>query len=84
MEKSIQWWVGDWLRFGERKYGEMYSQMLDSTDYEYGSLANMKYIAERFESSLRSENLSWSHHKEVAPLEPGLAYNAILGVWGEL
>lgn len=27
IEGAIQWWIGDWLNFGERKYGEMYAQI---------------------------------------------------------
>lgn len=78
MEKSVQWWIGDWLRFGERKYGEMYSQALEITGLEYGSLANMKFVAERVESSLRNENLSWSHHVEIAAL-PAQQAQELLG-----
>jgi hypothetical protein len=22
MEKAVQWWIGDWLNYGEREYGE--------------------------------------------------------------
>lgn len=70
MEKSVQWWIGDWLRFGERKYGEMYSQALEATGLEYGTLANAKYVAEKIESSFRNENLSFTHHYHVASLPP--------------
>lgn len=73
MEKSVQWWIGDWLRFGERKYGQMYSQALDGTNFSYGSLANMKYVAEHVESSRRRENVPFSHHQEVASLSPAVA-----------
>src|SRR5690242_18845623 len=52
MEKSVQWWIGDWLRFGERKYGEMYSQALEVTDYSYQALNDMKWTAGRVDSSL--------------------------------
>jgi len=48
----------------------MYAQALDSTDYEHGSLRNMVYVAEAVETSLRNDNLSWHHHKAVAPLAP--------------
>jgi hypothetical protein len=44
----------------------MYSQALDATDYEYGSLANIKYISKQIESSRRCENLSFKHHEQVA------------------
>jgi phage N-6-adenine-methyltransferase len=69
-EKSIQWWIGDALRFGERKYGEMYSQALEATDFSYGTLANAAYVAGKIESSRRRENLPFSHHQAVAALEP--------------
>lgn len=69
-EKSIQWWIGDALRFGERKYGEMYSQALEETDYSYGTLRNAAYVAGQVEMSRRHDNLSFKHHQEVAALEP--------------
>lgn len=70
MEKSVMWWIGDWLRFGERKYGETYTQAIEATGYSYGTLANAKRVASTYEISQRSENLSWSHHAEVAALPP--------------
>lgn len=69
-EKAIQWWLGDALRFGERKYGEMYSQALEESDYSYGALRDVAWVAGRFELSRRRDNLPWSHHREVAALEP--------------
>jgi N6-adenosine-specific RNA methylase IME4 len=68
--RACQWWIGDWLNYGERTYGETYAQAIDATGYEYGSVANMAYVAGRIELSRRRESLSWSHHQEVAPLEP--------------
>jgi N6-adenosine-specific RNA methylase IME4 len=70
MEKSVQWWIGDGLRFGERKYGEMYSQVAEETGLSNGSLRDMKWVAERFELSERSDNLPWSHYRQVAALPP--------------
>ena len=66
VEGSVQWWLGDWLNFGERKYGEMYSQALSATDYDYGTLRDFKWVAGNVELSLRKDNLSFNHHKEVA------------------
>lgn len=68
--KGMQFWVGDWLNFGERKYGEMYSQALEMFDYEYGTLTNVKFVATAIESSRRRDNLSYSIHQAVAGLEP--------------
>lgn len=66
--KGIQWWVGDWLNFGERKWGEMYTQALEATDYSDHSLRIAKYVSAKIELFRRRNNLSWGHHAEVAAL----------------
>lgn len=70
VEGAIQWIIGDWLNYGERKYGETYAQAMDETDMEYQALANYKWVAGQVEFSTRVENLSWTHHREVANMEP--------------
>ena len=70
VEGAVQWIIGDWLNYGERKYGEMYAQAVDETDYKKETLMNAKWVAGKIETSLRREVLTWSHHKEVAKLEP--------------
>ena len=40
------------------------------TGYDVQTLMNMVYVATRFESGRRRERLSWSHHAELAALEP--------------
>ncbi len=69
LDRALPWMVGDWLNFGEQKYGETYSQGMDLTGLEYQTLANEKYVSSRFEISRRRESLSFSHHAEGA-LEP--------------
>ena len=66
---ASQWWIGDWINFGERKYGEMYSQALEKTDYELHSLQNMAYTAKNIESSLRREDVPFSYYKQLASVE---------------
>ena len=70
MHQSVMWWVGDWLVFGEKKWGEMYTQALDDTNYEYQALRDAKWVCSQIELSRRRDNLTFSHHREVAPLEP--------------
>jgi N6-adenosine-specific RNA methylase IME4 len=70
IEGSRLWWFGDWCNFGEKKYGEKYSQALESGDYEHGTLRNASWVSSKVEMSHRCDNLSWSHHREVADLEP--------------
>lgn len=67
---AVHFWIGDWLNYGERKWGEMYSQALEETDYNYGTLRNDKWVASRVDLSLRGDNLSFSHYKQIADLEP--------------
>ena len=31
---SLNWWIGDWLNYGERKWGEMYAQAVEVTGWE--------------------------------------------------
>lgn len=66
--RSWQWWIGDWLNFGEKKYGERYAQAIEETGIEYGTLRNCAYVASNVELSLRSDKVSWSHHKCLASL----------------
>jgi hypothetical protein len=70
VEVSIQWWLGDWLNYGSTAYGKKYSDALEGTKYDKQSLENMAWVAKRLETSRRRERLSWSHHAEVAALEP--------------
>ena len=70
VESGIQWWIGDWINYGEKNYGEMYTQALESTDYTAGTLRNMAYVARKVELSRRHDNVSFVKHQEVANLEP--------------
>lgn len=70
VEGAIQWWIGDWLNYGETRWGEMYTQALEETDYAKGTLRNQKYIADKIPPSRRNDKLHYSHHIEVASLEP--------------
>ena len=65
---SINWWVGDWLNYGESKWGEMYAQAIEITGWEYERLRRAKWVSGAVELCLRKHNLSWSHHIEIAKL----------------
>ncbi len=68
--QAVQFWLGDWLNYGEQKWGEKYSQALDATDYALGTLQNSSWVASHIPASRRHENLSFSHHQNVAQLDP--------------
>jgi len=67
--RNAAWWVGDWVRYGTTRYGSKYSAAARVTGYDRQTLMNYVYVATRFEFSRRRENLSWSHHAELAALE---------------
>jgi hypothetical protein len=62
------WWLGDWLIYGHRAYGERYKAALDVTDLDYQTLRNYAWVARRFPVSRRRDSLSFQHHAEVASL----------------
>lgn len=67
MAGAVQFWVGDWFAYGEAHYGEEAWQYLEVTEK---TLANWASVCRRVEPSRRREALKFSHHAEVAPLEP--------------
>jgi len=76
IEGSVQFWIGDWARYGDKrgftgKYTDpkVYDELEEITGLDRGTIQNYKSVAERT-SSLRNEDLSFNHHVEVAKLSP--------------
>lgn len=67
-QEAIHFWIGDWLNYGERTWGERYKDALERTKYDYQTLRNDKWIASRIPPERRKKELSFSHHQEVADL----------------
>jgi hypothetical protein len=65
MEESARWWWGDALAYGEQNFGDI-ADMADRTGYSYDSMKACKYVSQRIEIGRRRQELSWSHHAEVA------------------
>jgi hypothetical protein len=68
--RGHQWWIGDWIRFGTKQWGEKYAEAARLTGYDRGSLRNLAWVASQFSLSRRRDKLTWTHHLEVAPLKP--------------
>jgi hypothetical protein len=62
------WWLGDWLSFGQMKYGTRYKAGVARTGLGYQTLRNYAVIARRFDVSRRRDNLTFQHHAEVCAL----------------
>lgn len=67
-DKMVHWWIGDWVNYGENRWGEKYAQALDETKFDYQTLRDDAWVARQFDLSRRRDNLSFSHHREVAAL----------------
>ncbi|GEM_PF-797765 len=65
---SSQWWLADWLVYGQSRFPGRYKQAVEETGLEYQTLRNYAYVARRFDVSRRRDKLSFQHHSEVAPL----------------
>jgi len=68
--RALAFCWGDWLNYGESRFGETYSQALEASDYEVGTLRNAKWVSSRIPVERRIPTLGYGHHQAVAPLEP--------------
>src|SRR5579863_2157451 len=69
-EQSVQFWIGDWLNYGEKTYGKVqYEQAIQQTGLDYQTLRTYKYVASNVPLLLRSNKLSYYHHREVANMK---------------
>jgi len=69
IEGCVQFWIGDALAYRERRWG-MYDDVAEKTGYEPETLATYKGVSEKVESSIRIEDLSFNHHRQVVSLTP--------------
>jgi hypothetical protein len=50
VSRATGWWIGDWIRYGNARYGEKYETAASATGYDIQSLMNMAYVASRLEN----------------------------------
>jgi hypothetical protein len=67
-QDSSTWWLGDWLVYGQARYPERYRRVIDATAFDYQTLRNYAWVANRVSPQRRRARLSFQHHAEVAPL----------------
>jgi hypothetical protein len=70
LHRFTTWALADWLNYGEIRYGETYSQYADATGLQPDYLAVVKHVGSRIDPTRRREELSFSHHRIVAALNP--------------
>ena len=67
MEKGILWAIGDWLNYGEHRWGDRAFQAV-ATGYSTGTLRAAAWVANRFPRDERDPEVPWSHYRELASL----------------
>lgn len=77
IEGSVQFWIGDWARYGDKrgftgKYTDpkVYDELEEITGLQRQTIRVYKSISENVDSNQRLPNLSFGHHREVASLPP--------------
>ena len=67
-DRSMQWLIGDWLLQGERNNWGKHEVIAEELGYEVKTLYDYRYVARNVDFSVRTEKLSFGHHKLVAHL----------------
>lgn len=62
--------IGDAINFANGKWGEKYDHWMQLTGLEYQTLRHASSIARKIDLCLRRHNLTYDHHKMIAPLPP--------------
>jgi hypothetical protein len=70
VDRAIQWWIGDWMAYGESRYGEQYVQAINATGWALATIKQYQWVAERVPVKNRRPELSFFHHREVADMPP--------------
>jgi len=68
VQSAIHWVIGDWLNYGEARYGDTYTQALELTPYSLSTLQSDKWVANAIPSCNRLVGLAWKVHREVGGL----------------
>lgn len=67
--RASLWWLGDYLRFGERKFGQEFAQIVDELGYAVQTAKNAMAVCGAIPPEDRHPEMSYSHHAEVAFLQ---------------
>jgi 3,4-dihydroxy-2-butanone 4-phosphate synthase len=62
------WWIGDWLVYGEWRYGEKYHTAVEQFGLSYDRLRDYVYVASNVPAAVRRADLTFRHHRLVAKL----------------
>lgn len=70
VEGAMNWWLGDWWRFGEHKYGDR-KALVESDEWTgpaFQTCMDVAAVCAKFKTSRRREVVPFGHHREVLSL----------------
>jgi len=69
--RSLGFLLGDWINYGEvkGKWGDTYAEAMEITGMDYSELTKFASVSRKVPFWLRSQNLSFEHHRKIAPLK---------------
>lgn len=67
-DNGMRWAIGDWLLYGAEAWPGTYMELAAEMGMSEQSIANSVSVAKRVPPLIRRDDLSWSHHEEVASL----------------
>ena len=70
--RGLQLQVGDWLRIGEKFFGEKAAQVIDAQSWSESTVRVYRHVAGKvpMENRMIDKGLSYAHHQAVAALAP--------------
>lgn len=66
VNRAIQWIIADLAVYAADVWGKKYDELAQITGYTVTTITDMAYVARQVEFSVRTEKLSFTHHKLVA------------------
>lgn len=69
-EHAIGFQIGDWINYGQSRYGEKYTAAIACTGIPDKTLKNYAYVARKISPALREPGLGFEIHAALAKLKP--------------
>lgn len=71
MQRSVYWWIGDMVTFGEARFGDDFYQAVPE-GVSLDLLTRCATVSREFPPGERNMNVSWSHHQALVGWAPEL------------
>lgn len=82
IDRSVKWWLGDALVYGEQHFPKQHSQLYpdradDPNGIKQTTMKQAAWVSSKFPPVTRVTELSWTHHRAVAELPPDDAHDLL-------